>query len=144
MARARGKTSPTRRALSSASTSPASGRGKGEQDARDLPDGQINDTSAIFVSSPPRKNIPLRASGKSNLQLPPSDPTEGRIAIVTDAGLDAMDAAASAHLRGRMAPKRTVKSCGPDVSTPASSWRKYPPMTVTRKPDHRGEHEGNR
>src|ERR1700676_980713 len=29
---------------------------------------------------------------------------------------------------------RTVKSCGPDASTPASSWRKYPPMTVTRKP----------
>src|ERR1700692_982725 len=29
---------------------------------------------------------------------------------------------------------RTVKSCGPDASTPASSWRKYTPMTVTRKP----------
>jgi hypothetical protein len=22
-----------------------------------------------------------------------------------------------------------------------SSWRKYPPMTVARKPGHRGEHE---
>jgi hypothetical protein len=36
---------------------------------------------------------------------PPSRPTEGRIAIVTDAGRDAMDAAASGALmaRGRMA-----------------------------------------
>jgi hypothetical protein len=30
---------------------------------------------------------------------------------------------------------RTAKSCGPDASTPASSWRNiFPPMTVTKKP----------
>ena len=85
-------------------------------------------------------------------------PHEGRFAIVTDAGWDAVDAAASgarevagralpvsdAKARGRPmlippAPElrrmgttpvegfgdkrsRTVKSCGPDASTPASSW----------------------
>ena len=38
--------------------------------------------------------------------------------------------------------KRTAKSCGPDASTPASSSRNtIPRMTVTRKPDRRGEHE---
>jgi hypothetical protein len=37
---------------------------------------------------------------------------------------------------------RTVKSCGPDASTPASSLRKTNPQaTVTRKPDRRGERE---
>jgi hypothetical protein len=45
-----------------------------------------------FLSSPRAKNIPLVPSGKSNLQLPPSRPTEGRLAIVTDAGRDAVDA----------------------------------------------------
>jgi hypothetical protein len=29
---------------------------------------------------------------------------------------------------------RTVKSCGPDASMPASSWQLTLPMTVTRKP----------
>src|ERR1700675_427895 len=32
---------------------------------------------------------------------------------------------------------RTEKSCGPDASTPASSWQLALPMTVTKKPDHR-------
>ena len=45
---------------------------------------------------------------------PPSRPTEGRIAIVTDAGRDAMDAAASGALmaRGRMALFRLRQSFG--------------------------------
>jgi hypothetical protein len=30
------------------------------------------------------------------------------------------------------------------AAPPTSSLRKYPQATVTRKPDHRGEHEGNR
>jgi hypothetical protein len=53
-----------------------------------LPDGQISK----LLSSPICKNIPLSPSGKSNLQLPLSRPTEGRLAIVTDAGRDAVDA----------------------------------------------------
>ncbi len=42
--------------------------------------------SGSFVSSPLCKNISLHPSGKSSLQLRASHPTEGRIAIVTDAG----------------------------------------------------------
>jgi hypothetical protein len=61
--------------------------------------------------------------------------------IVAYAGGDAVDAGGA---KDESACLRTAKSCGPDASTPASSWRSYPPMTVTRKPDHRGEHEGNR
>src|SRR5882762_6526265 len=45
-----------------------------------------------IVSSPLCKNIPLRRRPKSELELPPSRPTQGRIAIVTDAGRDAVDA----------------------------------------------------
>jgi hypothetical protein len=72
--------------------------------ATDLPDRLFCTVVQFFLSSPLCKNISLRASGKSNLELSPSDPSEGRIAIVTDAGLDAMDVAASAHSCGRMAP----------------------------------------
>jgi len=46
------------------------------------------------VSSPICKNISISAHPKSLLQPSPSHPTEGRIAIVTDAGRDAVDAAA--------------------------------------------------
>jgi hypothetical protein len=45
-----------------------------------------------WLSSPFAKNIPLSPSGKSSLQSCPSRPTEGRLAIVTDAGRDAVDA----------------------------------------------------
>jgi hypothetical protein len=44
--------------------------------------------------------------------------------------------------RRRCASMRTAKSCGPDASTPASSCvNRFRAATVTRKPDHRGEHE---
>jgi hypothetical protein len=84
-------------------------------------------------------------------------------------GRDAVDAAALGAMisqgglkpvsdqaaRRRTTLKRTVKSCGPDASTPASSlaevhepdrasMRHIREMTVTRKPDHRGDHEANR
>src|SRR3954465_15714464 len=40
---------------------------------------------------------------------------------------------------------RTAKSCGPDASTLASSFAEVILLaTVTNKPDHRGDHEGNR
>src|SRR5712672_2409447 len=41
------------------------------------------------------KNISLHPSGKSSLELFPSRPTDGRLAIVMDAGRDAVDATAS-------------------------------------------------
>jgi hypothetical protein len=103
----------------------------------ELPDGQITD----FLSSPSRKNIVVFTRPKSTLELPPSRPPEGRLAIVTDAGRDAVDAGGASD---EGADLRTAKSCGPDASTLASSLRNHPQATVTRKPDHRGEYEGNR
>jgi hypothetical protein len=47
------------------------------------------------LSSPLCKNILLHRLVDTALLIPPSTPHEGRIAIVTDAGLDAMDAAAT-------------------------------------------------
>jgi hypothetical protein len=47
-------------------------------------------------------------------------PLEGRIAIVTDAGRDAVDAGGASD---EGAGLRTAKSCGPDASTLASSLR---------------------
>src|ERR1700694_5257218 len=44
-----------------------------------------------------------------------------------------------------MALTRPAKSCGPDASTLASSRREnFPPVTVTKKPDRRGELEVSR
>src|SRR5882672_6955365 len=103
----------------------------------------------------------------------PSDPTEGRIAIVTDAGLDAVDAAASgaqvncragfglsqtrersngAQTNGAEADGKAVWSWHPLL---VSSWRRHvgptgrgysvnSPMTVTRRIRRRGEYGGNR
>ncbi len=50
----------------------------------------------------------------------PSRPTEGRLAIVTDAGRDAMDASGATD---EGAILWTAKSCGPDIPTLVSSWR---------------------
>jgi hypothetical protein len=46
----------------------------------------------LRLSSPIFKNISVRDSPKSDLNPSPSRPTEGRLAIVTDAGRDAVDA----------------------------------------------------
>src|SRR5258708_17195365 len=61
--------------------------------------------------------------------------------IVTNAGWDAVDVGGAAD---KSTGLRTAKSCGPDASTPASSLREEAQATVTRKPDHRGEHEISR
>jgi hypothetical protein len=81
------------------------------------PSGSIR----FHPSSLASKNIPFRACPKSPPYPPPSRPTEGRIAIVTDAGRDAMDADGAAD---ESTSARTAKSCGPDASTLASSWRR--------------------
>ena len=40
---------------------------------------------------------------------------------------------------------RTAKSCGPDASVVGVKLVEVTPLaTVSKKPDHRGEHEGNR
>ena len=68
--------------------------------------------------------------------------TEGRIAIVTDAERDAVDVNGASDEGARL---RTAKSCGPDASTLAFKFAEsISQTTVTTKPDHRGEHEGNR
>jgi hypothetical protein len=51
---------------------------------------QFGDLGAL--SSLICKNISVRRLGKSLLQFSPSRPTEGRLAIVTNAGRDAVDA----------------------------------------------------
>ena len=56
--------------------------------SRILPDGQISK----FLSSPFRKNILIFRRTKSVVYPLPSRPIEGRFAIVTDAGRDAVDA----------------------------------------------------
>src|ERR1700736_5563500 len=76
--------------------------------------------SATPVSSPSRKNIPVLSLPKSLLYPPPFRPTEGRHAIVTAAGRDAVDADSAADERR---VRRTAKSCGPDAPTLVSSWR---------------------
>jgi len=55
----------------------------------------------LAVQSPLQKIISLHPSGKSSLQIR-SHPTppEGRIALVTDAGRDAVDAAAFLRAMG--------------------------------------------
>jgi hypothetical protein len=47
------------------------------------------------LSSPLTKNILLPMLARNTINLPPSCPPEGRIAIVTDVGWDAVDAAVS-------------------------------------------------
>src|SRR6266536_2359711 len=69
----------------------------GERKRKTAPDGQIS-VRAQKLSSPSAKNISLNPSGKSALPARPVlSRQEGRIAIVTNAGEDAVDAAASAR-----------------------------------------------
>src|ERR1700687_294206 len=106
--------------------------------------------SPISLSSPLCKNFLLRRRPKSDLDPTPSRPTEGRFAIVTNVvqgmrwtrqhrrnwvfGLRNADERRCSGARRRWAttPRRR-RQVGNDL-----------PATVTNKPDHRGEHEGNR
>jgi hypothetical protein len=58
-----------------------------------LPVGQINDSASNHFSDFPK--IFLFTPNPNHLHIFLVHPTEGRIAIVTDAGLDAVDATAS-------------------------------------------------
>jgi hypothetical protein len=73
-------------------------------------------------------------------------PPEGRSRVVTTAGRDAVDAAASGERMqaGRMMLKRTAKSCRSDAPGLASSLREDAQATVATKPGHRGEREVSR
>src|SRR5260370_1523503 len=71
-----------------------------------------------MLSSPVCKNISVPAYPKSNLYRSRPTPLEGRIAIVTDAGRDAVDAAASGTQResqGEMNLVSDKTACRPHV-----------------------------
>jgi len=94
----------------------------------------------------PVQSQPKKYSGFQKSQitpyLPPSTPLEARIAIVTDAGLDAVaarsasDESASCGRQNRvvLTPRRRRQVCG----------KQFSQATVTRKPDRRGEYDISR
>jgi hypothetical protein len=83
------------------------------------------------LSSPVAKNIPLSNQVDSVLSANRPSPREGRIAIVTDAGWDAVDAAASGAIGNRRAGSSCERVAGartngavfamPEVSTGLSA-----------------------
>jgi hypothetical protein len=76
--------------------------------ASSAPDGQITFARRI-LSSPLAKNIPLCFLRKSPAYFLPSRPSEGRFAIVTNVGWDAVDAAVSGArqvIAGRVSRER--------------------------------------
>ena len=84
------------------------------------PSGGTRDVVFGRLSSPFRKNISVFPKCKSGVYLALSRLTEGRLAIVTDARRDAVDADGADDERRK---RRTAKSCGPDAPTLASSLR---------------------
>ena len=114
-----------------------------ERGKTDLPDGQISSRFDYPVSSPICKKNFRFAITPNQIYIPGRlAPLEGRIAIVTDAVRDAVDASGAAD---ESAGLRTAKSCGPDTPTLVSSrWRQLRSMTVARKPGHRGERDISR
>jgi hypothetical protein len=120
---------------------------------------------ALARSSAASKNISLGASGKSTLEVSPSCPERGALAIVTNVGRDAVDAAASArkaiagriHTRERSAGAQTngadaygktvwfwhpllVSSCRWRDRSDRIRFPIKPAATVTRGIRRRGEH----
>ena len=101
------------------------------------PSGCLSTGVSCLISDFP-KNISIPTYPKSDLELSHPTPPEGLIMIVTDAGWNAVDAAALARdgIAGqverpvsdhqasrRTALTRTAKSCGPDAPMLASSSR---------------------
>ena len=72
------------------------------------PSGCLSTGVSSLISDFP-KNISVPTPPKSNLQLSHPTPPEGRIAIVTDAGWGAVDAAASGAQRGCRAGWRKAR-----------------------------------
>jgi hypothetical protein len=74
--------------------------------------------------------------------ITPSRPTEGRFAVVTNAGWDAVDAGGA---KDESADLRTAKSCGPDTPTLVSSrWKQFRWRRWQESPAHRGERDISR
>src|SRR5450631_1413033 len=102
--------------------------------------GEFVETNQSDLGSPVPFAKIFRFTRRANhlYKFAPSRPTQGRIAIVTNAGWGAVDAAAfcarwdrragrktceRSTARGREMLQRTAKSCGPDAPTLASSSR---------------------
>jgi hypothetical protein len=99
---------------------------------------RANQVARCFLAVQPRLK---KHFGFSETQISCRTPavpshSEGRFAIVTNAGRDAVDAN---HATDESVCLRTAKSCGPDAPTLASSRRSDPPVRVARKPGHPGE-----
>ena len=86
---------------------------------------------AEIVSSPKIKNISLFPKGETVAYLSPARPAQRGVGQRHDVGRVAVDAEVSLDERH---VTRTAKTCGPDASVLASSWRSVPPMMVARKP----------
>jgi hypothetical protein len=82
-----------------------------------LADGQITEKP---VQPSPQKHFHFSLDPNQFITRAVSSHQEGRLAIATNAGRDAVDADA---LLDEQRVKRTAKSYGPDASTLASSWR---------------------
>jgi hypothetical protein len=106
-----------------------------------LPVGQIKRAPGKMNVQPCAEKYSASGFAKINFKNPPSRLTEGRLAIVTNAGRDAVDAGGASD---EGACLRTAKSRGPDAPTLASSWQSDLLTTVATKPGHRGERGGNR
>jgi hypothetical protein len=106
----------------------------------------------ICLSSPICKNISILHAAKSLHKRRRLAPVEGRIAIVTDVGSEMRwtrrRARTKRAVRGR--PSRVVltprrrRQIGNDACASLVAMLRIAPMTVTRKPDRRGEHEVSR
>jgi hypothetical protein len=124
-------------------------------------DGKSNPGMGLRQINPPGKSLRIirneSQAPKSKIFLFSLDPNqftdsrrlvppEGRSRVVTSAGRDAVDAAASGERMqaGRMMLMRTAKSCRSDAPGLASSLREDAQATVATKPGHRGEREVRR
>jgi hypothetical protein len=91
------------------------------------------------------ENIALAPTGKSVVLLRASRAHKRGVSRSSRALVrDAMDAGGAAR---RAVSSRTAKLWRPDASTLASSWRQCLRIALTmvaRKPDHQGDHKGNR
>ncbi len=116
-------------------------------DSTNLPDGQITSDFQKSCQAPKSKIFCFAPDPNQFTDSHRLVPTRGADrASSRNAGRDAVDAAASGEQQraGRMALKRTAKSCRSDAPMLASSLREDAQATVSNKPGHRGEREVSR
>ena len=104
-------------------------------DAARMPDGQNIALVPESLSSPFRKNIPLFSCANQN-HISLSRPDEGRFAIVTNVGWDAVDAAVSSReaIAGRVSRERSAgaETNGADANG-KTVWSWHPLLVSSRR-----------